>query len=52
MTHLICLLTGHKYKSTGTILFGMLPGTPVCVRCGKYAGAKSKPTKKEEAHNE
>lgn len=45
---LLCLLIGHKFKSTGTVLFGLFPAAPVCERCGKYAGSKAKPVESEE----
>lgn len=38
---LICWIIGHKYVQ-GDKVFGLIPGTPFCERCGKYAPKKSK----------
>ena len=45
---IICFFAGHKFVSTGTVLFGLAPATPVCSRYGKYAGNKKTEDKENQ----
>jgi len=45
---IICFFIGHHFVGNGTILFGMIPATPVCERCGKYASGEKTKTPEDQ----